>query len=1119
VQSVIDYVIVPVLDEGQRMPFARITKQGQQIRIRSRRGNYVVRLADDSSQSYPMQGVPEVQVRKGRIEGSVDLNPDAMGEGLLALQGVIRSLFRADSDLHPHRVPLGQTDWKRVPSFPQAETLSWLIGMEKATRTDNFKRGTVLPVANGKTFVAARYPSALYEWHQQRATPGWGKFPKSVLVLDRKDGLDRNVKTFGDELDVEEIAKVYGENRALRRPLDPSLGLHAITRVSYFNRLAEMHRLIEDDPEQPWVVFLDEAHHTGTADGQYQAILQDLDALLRRMRASGRPCNVRVVSMSATLWNDDRDLVVDFLGGNVFGPFLNSDELGRLRRGEKLPELCRTQYYRCVQQGYNAPLEYLDLIEALKDEQLALALNPTLALRRGRKVEVSVALLKEISKKVLRRRGSEVADRGIFYVPTRLLADAYAPILSGLLGAEVRPYHRGEGVDAETYAWFNDERRFGTAAQKGLHKYVLAVELLTEADDIPATNLIVLAKHYRPSRAGFRKLMQMLGRAGRVNDGKPGFRFVDCTGLSRILREGLSSIVVEKRRGSEARGMPIGVGAVDYSVQRFDEEFFRIFPSDGRLYSEYPYFDPEVFVEQGLRVLHLRSAEFGISNFHKEFALKRMALQLAQALPDTVAGERDALLSDLQNEWGWSDGDASHATDLNRIGPRERIYSALFEIALLWNESGGEAIDLGNLHTRDGVQQLISLLLPWKAGLYSEEQIAQFLDPHKGDHSKFIAAAKLFGVTNLTEAGGLRRYAISMVECLDPSPEREVLLEQLKDPTYWGFTTQAASPRRSSTEKPEQREIFEQRQPYQRIARLLHAVRTLAYRSGKLAQDASFEDLLACLLPEHVFLTSVSDSQVEQFLEPGGGWDIILRRLGFFGLTRVHGTDASRLIATSVLAKLKPSPLRDRLEKAVAEQPWRVTDGNSISQGRWVTAQKLMEVLAMAAKILKVQTRQGEHPTELFTGKGMSAFLDLLFLGEVLPWADGATLRRSLGDRGSLRALSAVALQELGSPGFWREHGAQRILVRLVKKARFPRRVADQRILNLLSDARFWSWQGTDGFMALRDEVEASTERIYRALVWLGARINANSAQPPIDLEKLYSAREFSRLIDWIDAQ
>lgn len=522
----------------------------------------------------------------------------------------------------------------------------------EGTPGDNFKRGTVLPVANGKTFVAAKYPGALNDLHRQLKTPGWQKFPKAVLVLDRTDGLDRNVDTFTDELDIEEVVKVYGENSYRRAALDPNLGLHAITRTSYFNRLKELHGMIEA-MQQPWIVFLDEAHHTGTADGQYEAILADLDALLGRLAAAGRPANVRVVSMSATLWNDDRELVVDFLGGNVFGPFWNADELARLRRGEMLPELCRAQYYLSVQYGYNAPLEALDLISALDNDDLALALNPSLALRRGKKIEVSQALLDEIARQILRRKKPGITNRGIIYVPTRKLADAYAPILSDLLQAEVRPYHRGDGVDPETFAWFRDEGKYGTRVQKKQSKYVVAVELLVEADDIPATNLIVLAKHYRASRAGFRRLMQLVGRAGRVDEGKAGFRFVDCTGLSRLLREGLSQILVERRRGRSTEGEPISVGGTDYSVLRFQEEFFRIFPTDGRLYSEYPYYDPEVFVEEGLRALHLRGQGMGVSNFHRDYSLQNMAMQLAQALPDAIAAERDALVYDLQFEWGW----------------------------------------------------------------------------------------------------------------------------------------------------------------------------------------------------------------------------------------------------------------------------------------------------------------------------------------------------------------------------------------------------------------------------------------------------------------------------------
>lgn len=62
--------------------------------IRSRRGSYLIRLAPGPENAFPQKGVPELQITSAGWSGSVDLNPDAVGEGLLALQGVVRSLFR-----------------------------------------------------------------------------------------------------------------------------------------------------------------------------------------------------------------------------------------------------------------------------------------------------------------------------------------------------------------------------------------------------------------------------------------------------------------------------------------------------------------------------------------------------------------------------------------------------------------------------------------------------------------------------------------------------------------------------------------------------------------------------------------------------------------------------------------------------------------------------------------------------------------------------------------------------------------------------------------------------------------------------------------------------------------
>ncbi len=170
---------------------------------------------------------------------------------------------------------------------------------------------------------------------------GWRKPPKVLFVVENRIILNGAADVYAREMDLKNVARVYGGQADT---IDDDVDLIAKTRSGYYLKMDRIHELLVSDIEQPWFIVVDEAHHLGTHKGQFSEILDDLNSLMDHRHLG--------LTLSATLWHEDAELIRDLLKGKVYGPLLSPAELVQLRRGENLPEIARVQVLRAMQQGY-----------------------------------------------------------------------------------------------------------------------------------------------------------------------------------------------------------------------------------------------------------------------------------------------------------------------------------------------------------------------------------------------------------------------------------------------------------------------------------------------------------------------------------------------------------------------------------------------------------------------------------------------------------------------------------------------------------------------------------------------------------------------------------------------
>ncbi len=238
-----------------------------------------------------------------------------------------------------------------------------------------------------------------------------GKGAKVLFVVESKLILDGAADTYAREMELEKVARVYGADAD---PIEDDVDMIAITRSGYYSKMDRIHELMTVDPNQPWFIVMDEAHHLGKNDGQFSEILDDLNDHMDHRHLG--------LTLSATFWHKDSELIRAVLDGRVYGPLLKPDELEQLRAGENLPEISRVQTLRAIQQGYLTALDSLSIVTEINGNSASRYFDPS--------VGYSKPAGTHISQIIQRKRVQNISDRGAIFFRTTDQADEYAKSLS-----------------------------------------------------------------------------------------------------------------------------------------------------------------------------------------------------------------------------------------------------------------------------------------------------------------------------------------------------------------------------------------------------------------------------------------------------------------------------------------------------------------------------------------------------------------------------------------------------------------------------------------------------------------------------------------------------------------
>ncbi|MBY0372037.1 DEAD/DEAH box helicase family protein [bacterium] len=963
-EALLRHVLYPVLKEGDRERFfdggpAELKRIHGGVQIETPVGRYSIRFTKDAEARYPREGLPELEWHDGKVLGEVTLSEEVFRRTLPRLRGAVRSLFRADPYLHP-QLPAPDLDEKApfTATYPQLQAIQELLAME-ASSPEYHRRGLILPVGTGKTVTAAKYVKSLWEYHQQLGTAGWEKPPRVVYVMENEIILDDAIKTFERELGFKKIGRFYGDVVRVYAPVDPSTELTAISRTTLNLRVRELLSGLLESGE-PCVFIVDEGQQAGKEDGQFESILGEVGGVLGPNR--------RLLYMSATLWHGDKHIIRDELKGQVVAPLLSRSELEKLRAGEHLAHLSLNQFFRFVEAGYLAPLYGVHVVPKLPDGQSA---APFLERPRGRDLPLPVSLLEEVNRRIRESAIAGQPDKAVFFAPSRAQATDYARYLQPALGYPVEPFHRG--IAKSKSVW---ERFIEREGEAGL----TTVDLLRHGVDFPPLNLSVHLHSYGKNRGGFRRFLQELGRIMRVSEGKFYARFIDFSGVSRRLLGGLTRISVEahsnESEGSETR--PWHFNGADLSKWEFEREVLRLFPGPGAFSYEYPHFDSQVFIAGGFFEIQKRFAEYGIPSVRHPYWPKDFAIQLASYLQDS--DEKWALIEALYNDedrWDWQASDGSLIGDPSRA-QGQRFYSALYAVAVLFKREGHE-VDLAALHTQEGMAAFLDALVPWKGSLTDEAEIQAFLAPG-GDYEAFFQSAALFGVTNITTVEGIRDLAVAIHRGV-PIAEGDILSEriiaQIDSIDYWQWKTQDNMGRRSTADLGRAAELREPRQGYQRVYRVLKALRWRLRNHPELAL-LSTTDLLRKLAPEQIDTASITPEDIRAYRDQGGH-EAVSHRVSWFERTRVQSPFFTHHVVET-LARLSKAKEKEGALERIDHIPWKKTDGNMLMRENPDALNRFLAGLREAMALHHWKWNKGSA----FSGEALGAFFDQVFLGMVI---------------------------------------------------------------------------------------------------------------------------------------
>ncbi|MEZ4751004.1 MAG: DEAD/DEAH box helicase family protein [Bdellovibrionota bacterium] len=1030
-------------------------------------------------------------------------------------QGVLRSSLRADRYAHCQLRPYPDwNDGKAILSNPQNRAIEALLSMEgRVQGKAGLKRALVMPPGSGKTIVSAHYVERLHS-RLRLATPSWKKKPKILFVVQSNNILDEATQTYETELGLKRIARLYGTESS--EPLPRNVEMVAVSRSGYFARRDDIHKSIASDPEQPWVIVFDEGHEYMKVkskvlqEAQFHTIRKDLETVLDERH--------RVLLLTATLWHRDRVLIKDYLHGNIYGGFLTDDEQELLRAGNiiDLQVLCRAAWFRAIQEGYSPPLADFHIITHLDGTPVSEILDYNRAMTEAheRKVTIHHGLLKDVASRILSTRIPGVPDRGILFVPSIAHADAYAPILAKQLKEEVRVYHRGGASDPTTYDWFNDQNLFATEADKKKHKYVLVIRMLHQGADTRAANQIILLKPYGYSPSGFGSLIQNGGRAGRPFERKPYFRLYDYTGFSRVLVEGIESIIVESF--DPASDGPVGSARIvvnedNYTPLQFKGSYYDLFGETEGYSTKFPFFDLPVFQNGALRSLHEEAYNYSIQQFGNGLGARDIILKLAKLLTERFpCPESEDLLSRLESEWKWASGDGTEAKTARSADTQavRSIYEALFEMAAIMKSfPEGETLDLTRLHREDGFQDFMNRLDPQRPrSLLNIEDKLLFIDRVNGAWGAFYDEARDRGIGTFSDEWAAQKLIEALVRSIpdEYAAEREALLKRILDPNDLGLKKSdsgLATPNEYRNRMNGEQNRARNRETFQRVYRAVYCIALIMKQHpeaqgldlNRLPERDQMELLLSLIRPGRVN-TTLDENSLKKFQnKESGAVSVLLDRSAGFGV-QSFSRQAPQLLLKIVqqikvpsdaeaLLKEKADLLRTLKDKGI--WGWTTKTGGRILEGLPNHSRAYFRALCTIAQFLnKVEPNAEINLENLADAKEMERLLDWIQLGMEIPYFTQSVeddFRDE--DSGGLAVLAARAKREFGVLQYMTDFGAKKLFLELLRRLSHHSDSPElARVLPAMRSNKLWGWTQSDAQVAKRGVTRGSSKRIYRGL-------------------------------------
>ncbi len=1016
------------------------------------------------------QGHPEVQFDIGTQKLSAHLEvPASILDHPIRAKGLVRSSLRADPLFRPN---LSRDKIKAVLNEPQEAAVRALLGMNSR------KVGLVMTTGLGKTVTSAHYIAA--RTRIQMANGTWKRAPKILFVVENQFIIDQALATYQRELDIleEETQKICGKNS--QAALDRSAKIIAITRSSYANpeRLKDIHEFLRSDPDQPWILVFDEAHHVGKTSGQFAEIFSDLDTFMSDQH--------HALFLSATLWHEDQSLVTDILHGNVYGALLTDAENQDLRAGNRLEDLCLTQYFRSMEYGYNAPMHGVTIVQHIGEIPIETLLDDYKTTDAGRQITVHVPLLQDVVARIEANRRS-FPDRGVLFVPSIEHAEQYTRILRLELGesADVRCLH-GESRDrVEILSWIKDEEN---APQDGSHrhKYLIVVDMLNEGVDIPGLNLVVFLKNFGETQGGFRSFIQNLGRGSRVSANKTDLRVIDYSGFSCVFAEELLNLTINTNLGGGEKRPPSSpVLLVDRETvlrENFRESFFRIFSERIGFEQKFPEFNLGIFLDEengSLWTLAEIAQRLGVG-FTTENGAENTLKRLAEEL--IVDGDKRSLVIEKLTKLGLKKRDGSEANNGQGLAA-QRIYQGLYTIAKeLKDESG---IEPKEIYKREVFQKFIG---PLELPKLANRDLGVFRDDVTGSLGALAEIAQRLGMAFSKESGAeniLKRLA---EELIVDGEKRSLVLEKF---AKLGLNKNDGGSAKSG-----------QGPAAQRIYQGLYVIAEgLKDESGIEPKEIYKREVFQRLMGS-LDLPRLDEASLAVFRDEGrGSFEALVQiaQIQRFGLTKDNGAENTlNRLANKLITDVEK---RRSVSEKLATVGFKKDDGRSANQGTIQPAQRIYQGLYIIAKELNVVS--GVEPQEIYKREVFLRFIEkckvtltLAVSNAELPELD----EESLGifrekKRGSLNALAEIAL-ELGV-GFSQGNGAENTLKRLAKKLITDEekcRSVSEKLENLgLKKKSGGSSKSGNNFAA---------QRIYQGLYLIAEELKGESGVEPQEIYK-----------------